>query len=48
MKPADFEALIGRLLTALGFEAVAVTPLAGDGGIDVRGTLVVGDRMSRG
>lgn len=43
MKPAAFEALIGRLLTALGFEAVAVTPLAGDGGIDVRGTLVVGD-----
>lgn len=43
MKPAEFEALIGRLLTALGFEAVAVTPHAGDGGIDVRGTLVVGD-----
>jgi restriction system protein len=43
MKPAEFEALIGRLLTALGFEAVAVTPVAGDGGIDVRGTLVVGD-----
>jgi restriction system protein len=43
MKPAEFEVLIGRLLTTLGFEAVAVTPLAGDGGIDVRGTLVVGD-----
>lgn len=43
MKPADFEALVGRLLTALGFESVAVTPIAGDGGIDVRGTLVVGD-----
>jgi restriction system protein len=43
MKPAEFEALIGRLLTTLGFEAVAVTPLAEDGGIDVRGTLVVGD-----
>lgn len=43
MKPADFEALIGHLLTVLGFEAVAVTPLANDGGIDVRGTLVVGD-----
>jgi restriction system protein len=43
MKPAEFEVLIGLLLTALGFEAVAVTPLGGDGGIDVRGTLVVGD-----
>lgn len=43
MKPADFEALIGRLLTALGFDAVNVTPTSGDGGIDVRGELVVGD-----
>lgn len=43
MKPTEFEALIGRLLTALGFEAVAVTPASGDGGIDVRGILVVGD-----
>jgi restriction system protein len=43
MKSADFEALIGRLLTALGFEAVNVTPASGDGGIDVRGQLVVGD-----
>ena len=43
MKPAEFEVLIGRLLTVLGFDAVAVTPLGGDGGIDVRGTLVVGD-----
>jgi len=43
MKPVEFEALIGRLLTALGFDSVAVTPLGGDGGIDVRGILVVGD-----
>ena len=43
MKPAEFEALVGRLLTALGFDAVAVTSLGNDGGIDVRGTLVVGD-----
>jgi restriction system protein len=43
IKPAEFEALVGRLLTVLGFEAVAVTPNSGDGGIDVRGTLVVGD-----
>ena len=43
MSPADFEALIGHLLTAIGFDSVSVTPSSGDGGIDVRGTLVVGD-----
>lgn len=43
MAPAEFEGLIGRLLTAIGFENVAVTAASGDGGIDVRGTLVVGD-----
>ena len=39
----DFEALIGKLLVALGFDEVNVTGRSGDGGIDVRGTLVVGD-----
>jgi restriction system protein len=43
MPPEVFEALIGQLLVALGFEDVEVTARAGDGGIDVRGTLVVGD-----
>jgi len=43
MPPAEFEALIGRLLVALGFQDVVVTARSGDGGIDVRGTLVVGD-----
>ena len=43
LAPADFEALIGRLLVALGFEAVVVTKASNDGGIDVRGTLVVGE-----
>jgi restriction system protein len=41
--PAEFEKLIGKLLVALGFEDVLVTGRSGDGGIDVRGTLVVGD-----
>jgi len=41
--PEDFESLVGRLLTAIGFEDVSVTHLSRDGGIDVRGTLVVGD-----
>lgn len=45
MSPADFELLVGRLLGALGFEAIQVTRLRGDGGIDVRGTLVVGDAV---
>ena len=43
MSPAEFEALIAQLLVALGFEEVDITPLRSDGGIDVRGTLVVGD-----
>lgn len=43
MPPEAFEQLIGRLLGALNFEKVAVTPITKDGGIDVRGTLVVGD-----
>jgi restriction system protein len=43
MDPGEFEDLIGRLLAELGFEAVEVTRRSQDGGIDVRGTLVVGD-----
>lgn len=43
MKPAQFEALVGRLLEAIGFEEVRVTGRSGDGGIDARGTLVVED-----
>lgn len=39
--PSAFELLVAELLTALGFEGVEVTKVAGDGGIDVRGTLVV-------
>lgn len=39
----SFKNLIGRLLAELGFEAVEVTRRSQDGGIDVRGTLVVGD-----
>lgn len=43
MDPGEFEELIGRLLAELGFEGVDVTRRSQDGGIDVRGTLVVGD-----
>ena len=41
--PTEFEALIVELLVALGFDDVTMTPASGDSGIDVRGTLVVGD-----
>lgn len=41
--PAEFEGIVAQLLVALGFEDVTVTGRSGDGGIDVRGTLVVGD-----
>ena len=43
MKPTEFEELISQLLAEMGFEMVEVSKLSGDGGIDVRGTLVVGD-----
>jgi len=43
MPPLEFEELIGKLLVVIGFEDVTVTSRSGDGGIDVRGTLVVGD-----
>ena len=43
--PADFENLVGQLLVAMGFDNVEVTDVAGDGGIDARGTLVVGDSV---
>jgi len=43
MKPGEFEELISQLLAEMGFEMVEVTKLSGDGGIDLRGTLVVGD-----
>ena len=42
----DFEELIADLLNNMGFADVERTPLSGDGGIDVRGTLVVGDVVS--
>ena len=43
MNPGEFEDMIGRLLAAIGFDEVEVTSRTNDGGIDVRGTLVVGD-----
>lgn len=43
MKPDEFEKLISILLIRIGFEEVETTAYHGDNGIDVRGTLVVGD-----
>jgi hypothetical protein len=43
LSPSEFEDLVGRLLGSIGFQDVIVTGRSGDGGIDVRGTLVVGD-----
>lgn len=45
MTPGAFEELVSQLLAEMGFEMVEVTKLSGDGGIDVRGTLVVGDAI---
>lgn len=41
-----FEELIAQLLAEIGFEKIEVTSKSKDGGIDVRGTLVVGDVIS--
>lgn len=38
----EFEELVAGLLAEIGFEDIEVTSQSGDGGIDVRGTLVVG------
>ena len=43
MPPTEFEDLVGRLLAEIGFEDIEVTSRSKDGGIDVRGTLVVGE-----
>jgi restriction system protein len=43
LDPIAFENLVGELLVAIGFENVVVTKRSGDGGIDVRAVLVVGD-----
>lgn len=43
MEPEGFEQLINLLLVRMGFEEVETTDYRNDGGIDVRGTLVVGD-----
>ena len=43
MDAIAFEVLVGEILTAIGFDSVEVTSSGGDGGIDVRGTLVVGE-----
>jgi len=43
LKPKEFEELIGILLVEMGFEDIQVIGRSGDGGVDVRATLVVGD-----
>lgn len=43
LKPKEFEELIGVLLVEMGFEDIEVVGRTGDGGIDVRAMLVVGD-----
>lgn len=42
LKPEEFEELVSRLFCTIGFREVSRTRLSGDGGIDVRGTMVTG------
>lgn len=43
LSPNEFEELIAQLLAEIGFESIEVTKHSGDGGIDVRGVLQIGD-----
>lgn len=43
MGATDFEHFVSELLAKVGFEELRVTPPSKDGGIDVRGVLVVGE-----
>ena len=46
VSPAEFETLVSELLVSMGFEDVELTNTSGgDHGIDVRGTLVVGNSV---
>lgn len=42
-KPELFELLIGQLLLKMGYQSIETTRKTGDGGIDVRGTLVIAE-----
>lgn len=42
LKPEEFEELVSRLFREMGFQEVSRTRLSGDGGIDMRGTMVTG------
>ena len=43
LSPTEFEELIAQLLAEMGFESIEITKHSSDGGIDVRGTLQIGD-----
>ena len=43
LSPEQFEELIGQLLAEMGFDCIQVTKYGSDGGIDVRGTLLIRD-----
>lgn len=45
MPPLQFEGLVGDLLVELGFESIEITSGGNDGGVDVRGTLLIGDAV---
>ena len=43
MNPSLFEELIAQLLAEMGFESIEVTKYCSDGGIDVRGIMLISD-----
>lgn len=42
LTPVEFEEIVSQLFAQMGFENIEVTKRGGDGGIDVRGVLLVG------
>ena len=45
LDPFQFQDLVGQLLAEMGFESIYVTKPGPDGGIDVRGTLLISDAV---
>ena len=43
LTPVQFEKLVAQMLVEMGFESIELTEYGSDGGIDIRGTLLIGD-----
>ena len=46
LSPDQFEELVGQLLAEMGYISIEITSYGSDGGIDVRGTMMINDAIS--